>query len=362
VLALFDRSRQALLRAMARTPLATFVTRRTPRIGARAAIAIVFALALASTFPALALAIGPLALGIPHVAASLRYLIVRREVSRPFIAAIVVTSIVIVAARVLASSLGAGAARIEIAAGTALFAMAAIEAARRSRRWTRGLGALAILGVGLALAVQAPFFVRLAFVHVHNLGVVALWVLMFRREGSLPKLVGGALVVSLLLVASGATIPLARALGGLDAGGVDCHDVAAWLAPSILPSLALPLVVMHAFTDSVHYAFWLGVVPEEELRGEGTLTFRMTARGLALDFGALALGALAIAFAVILVLAFTHGAFARDAYFVVAGFHGYVEGAVLVWVLVGGVPDRRRIAADRDRVAVSHARVLPKPV
>ena len=40
------------------------------------------------------------------------------------------------------------------------------------------------------------------------------------------------------------------------------------MAPNLAPTLALTLVVMHAFTDSVHYAFWLGVVPEEELSGE----------------------------------------------------------------------------------------------
>ncbi len=347
MLALADRTRAALLRALAGTPFAPLVVRRTPRVGVRAAGAITFALVLATAFPALALAIGPILFGIPHVAASLRYLVLRRRPSFAFGAAIVVVAVGVLACRVAAASPGAGPlpARLEIGAGTALFAIAAIEAARRSsapRRWARAGAALAVLGAGLVAALQAPFAARLAFVHVHNLGVVALWLLLFRREGALPKLVGAALVLALVGIASGATLPLARALGGLDAGGVDCAAVGAWLAPSLAPSLALTLVVMHAFTDSVHYAFWLGVVPEEELSGEGTLTFRMTLRGLVRDFGRVGLAAVVLVALAIAAVALVDGRVARDAYFVVAGFHGYVEGAALIAVLVGpedrGVP------------------------
>jgi hypothetical protein len=344
VLALADRARASLLRALAETPLAGLVVRRTPRIGLRAAVAIGFALVLAATFPALALAIGPIVFGIPHVAASLRYLVLRRKPSPAFVSAIVVAALVIVTCRVVAASPGAGPlpAQIEIAAGTALFAIAAVEAARAARRPLRAIVALGVLGAGLVAALQAPFFVRLAFVHVHNLGVVALWILMFRRSGALPKLVALGLVLALALVGSGATLPLARSLGGLVAGGVDCSAVGAWLAPSLAPSLALTLVVMHAFTDSVHYAFWLGVVPEEELAGEGTLTFRMTMRGLGRDFGAVGLATVVLACAAIVGLAFVGGRVARDAYFVIAGFHGYVEGAALIAVLVGSVREGSR--------------------
>ncbi len=360
MIAIADRARAMVLRAISRTGARSFVVDRTRRIGARAAIAIAFAFVLAATFPALALAIGPIVFGIPHVAASLRYLVVRRSVSRILVSSVVVLSAVIVAARVGAGT-GDGStwARVEIAAGASLFAIAAIEAGRRSGRATRTVLALVVLGAGLALALQVPFVVRLAFVHVHNLGVVVLWMVLFRRGGALRRAVAAALVIALVLLASGATLPLARTLGGLDAGGVDCRDVAAWLAPSLVSSIAIPLVLVHAFTDSVHYAFWLGVVPEEELSGQGTLTFRMTLRGLVRDFGRVGLGVAVIATVGIAALALQRAEVARNAYFVVAGFHGYVEGAMLVWLAVGGSPDRRPLAVDRERVAAAPA-LLPK--
>ncbi len=336
-----DRVRSSALRYVAQTRWRPFVAQRSRRIGVRAAVAVVFALVLASTAPALALAIGPLVFGVPHVAASLRYLVVRRGVSRSLLGAIVLASLVVVATRLATGATPSGVSlltctRIEVGAGGVLFVIACVEALRRSRRILRGVAALGILAAGLAVALHAPFAARLAFVHIHNLGVVALWILLFRRHGLLPKLVGLGLVVSLLLLATGATLPLAQGLGGLRAAGVDCTTVAEWLAPGLLATFAMPLVVMHAFTDSVHYAFWLSVVPEEELRGEGSLTFRMTARGVLRDFGALGVGLVAAAALGIAVLGYFRGGLGRDAYFAVAGFHGYVEGAMLVYFLVHG--------------------------
>src|SRR5689334_5343717 len=105
------------------------------------------------------------------------------------------------------------------------------------------------------------------------------------------------LVVVLGLLLAGATVPLTASVGGLSAAGVDLVTVGAWLAPGVAASIALPLVLAHAFTDSVHYALWLGVVPEETLRAQGTLSFRMTARALVRDFGARGLAAIAVAWA-----------------------------------------------------------------
>src|SRR5262249_29596235 len=94
------------------------------------------------------------------------------------------------------------------------------------------------------------------------------------------------------------------------------------------------------FTDSVHYAFWLGVIPEETLRNEGTLTFKMTWRSLRKDFGDVGLALVLVLFFALLVLAATGMARARDMYFAVAGFHGYIEGAILVYLVTREWPRR----------------------
>ncbi|NOU31403.1 MAG: hypothetical protein HOO96_26185 [Polyangiaceae bacterium] len=361
-IALADRARATALRYVAGTRLRPLVARRTARIGARAVVAIVGALVLSSTFPALALAVGPLLFGVPHVAASLRYLVVRRGIARWLVASIVLASLVIVGARVTAGLDGwngraLSCARTEMVAGASLFGLACVAAAKKRGSVARGAVGLAVLSAGLGAALYAPFLVRMAFVHVHNLGVVALWMLMFRRNGALPKLVGAALLGSLLLIASGVTVPVAQSLGGLELAGVDCRAVASWLTPAsvdtaargAMGSFAMPLVVAHAFTDSVHYAFWLGVVPEEELSGEGTLSFRMTVRGVLRDFGVLATVLVVGVAAAVALSGLLRGTLTRDAYFAVAGFHGYVEGAMLVyWLVLGGsvLPRARWVQSD----------------
>lgn len=343
VIAVADDARSTLLRWIAGTRIGGLVVRRQPRIALRASLALAFAFVLAATFPALSLAVGPLVFGVPHVAASLRYLVLRRGArepsarpSRAFVVALVIGSIAIVSCRIAA---GAGVAdglpvRLELPFGAPLFPPAVADAAMESRRFGRAGAAFAVLAIGSMLALRHPLFVRLAFVHVHNLGVIALWAFGFRRRGARPTFVLVALFVALAVMASGATVPLASALGGLDAAGVSCRVVGEWLAPSLPASWALALVVMHAFTDSVHYAFWLSVVPEEALSGEGTLTFRQTVRGIGRDFGWVGIGLVAVATLSIGALALRSAHLARDAYFVIAGFHGYVEGAALAALFV----------------------------
>jgi hypothetical protein len=339
VLGAADLVRGKVLRGLAGTALRPFLLARERRIGLRAALTIGAACGLATVAPALTLALGPLLFGVPHAAASLRYLVLRRGLSVWLIGALVAVSLLVVGARIYGAVLRPGTSlpvHLELFAGASLFAVACVEGARRSGNHLRALGLLSVLALGVPFALSAPHAVRLAFVHVHNLGVVALWLLLFRRRGAAPKVVAGGVLVAILVLASGLTAPIARATGGLHMLGVDVAEVGRWLAPSVGPQWAIPLVLVHAFTDSVHYAFWLGVVPEEELKGEGTLTFRMTARSLRRDFRVGGLAVVAFATLAIAGLGVANGALARSAYFVVAGFHGYIEGAMLLYFLVVG--------------------------
>lgn len=326
-----DGARAALLRGAMRTSLGAIVRRREQRATLRAAIAIGIAFLFAWIAPAAALAVSPLVLGIPHIASSVRYLVLRQGFSRRTKLAILLGAGVLLAGRVYeqyGDAVGF-AARIEVTAGVLWAVAAAIGGARVAKSPRRLLLVLPVLAlVGIA-GLSHPTWIRLAFIHIHNLGAVAAWMLLFRRGRVL--LPGLLLAASLVLLGSGivtARFPVAL--------GVDLDVVARWLAPGMALSAAVPLVLMHVFTDSVHYAFWLGVIPEETLRGEGSLTFRMTWRGLVRDFGKSGLAFIGVAMAALALLACFGAARARDVYFAVAGFHGYLEGAMIVYLITAG--------------------------
>jgi len=341
ILAWAEAARRALLVAAARAPgVGAIVRSRERRIAARAYVAIGVALALAVLAPALTLAVSPIVLGVPHVASALRYLVLRQRRKRGAIAAIAAACAAMATLRMAEQWGGAPEvfARCEVVLAIAWALAAAVHGARISG--ARGRLALAIAAIApfAVAAIAHPRAARIAFVHVHNLGAVVLWALVFRRGSgggagrarpALPGRVAAALLASLALLLSGATLPITRAIGAGVAAGVDIDAVAAWLAPGA--AAAAPLVLAHAFTDSVHYAFWLGVIPDETLRGEGTLSFRMTWRGLLRDFGAPGLTIVATAAIAVAAGALFDASGARGAYFAVAGFHGYVEGAALVF-------------------------------
>lgn len=338
-----DRVRGVVLRSVVATPwIGGVVRRRERRVALRLFCAIVLAFALAVGAPAATLAVSPLVLGVPHVASSLRYLVLRARLPRVWLATLGAGAALLAAFRVAEQYGGAphAMARVEVAIGVALTAGAAIAASRGTPSGRRRLlFALPLLAVAGAFLVAHPVAARLGFVHVHNLGAVAVWTLLMQRRRAFAPLAALALAMAALL---GGLVPPLQ----LRALGVDLETVGSWLLPGAAVGAAVPLVLAHVFTDSVHYAFWLGIIPEETLRAQGTPSFSMTWRLLLRDFGAVGLALVAAAGVILLVALAAFGlARARDAYFAVAGFHGYVEGVMLVFFLVRGRVDAEPIAA-----------------
>jgi hypothetical protein len=339
ILAPLDRARAAAMTAALRWPwLGSIVRDRHRRIGVRATGAILLALVLTVVSPALMLAISPAVFGVPHVASALRYLLLRQQIGRLWGSAMVAGCSLIAALRMGEQWWGAPSsfARAEIALALFWLLAAALAGAWQGRTWRRLWVMVPLLVVGGSFAVMHAPMARIAFVHVHNLGAVLLWVVLFRRRAGHPLLPVLLLAGALALLLSGLTIPWTDRMGGLHAAGVDLAVVGAWLVPGAGVALAVPLVLAHAFTDSVHYAFWISVVPEETLRGQGTPTFRMTLRGLVRDFTPVGLGFVVLATLSVLGASVLDLGGTRNAYFAIAGFHGYVEGVMLVFLLMRG--------------------------
>jgi hypothetical protein len=120
-------------------------------------------------------------------------------------------------------------------------------------------------------------------------------------------------------------------------------------APALAPSAAIALALSYVFLQAVHYSIWLVWIPQEQVRGNATLTFRMSLRAARRDFGgwglALIVGAsLAMVVASVVALHRT-----RHFYLSLATFHAYLELACLafLWVQRGGVTPAPNVASHR---------------
>lgn len=334
-----DRARRALYRVgLSVAPIAYVLRQRARRIEARACVAIVAAFALSVVAPAWMLALGPLLFGVPHVASEVRYLVVRRRLPRPLLAAVVVGCAAVSALRLLGRVHHDRLffARAEVVVGALWIAGGALVASRRPGALRRLACIAPPVALAAAFALRHATVAQLAFVHAHNFGALLLWVVMFRRRAGVPVLALALLAAALALLVSGVTVPWSASLGALTALDVDVARIAAWLTPGVGASRAVPLALVHAFSDSVHYGAWLAIIPEEEIRAEGSLTFRMSLRALVADFGARGVAVTVAACAAVLAGCAVNLSSARGVYFSAAGFHGYLELAVIAWLVVAG--------------------------
>jgi hypothetical protein len=222
-------------------------------------------------------------------------------------------------------------ARTELAVAAAWVASAALLSARGAgERWRAALLAL-VAGALLAAAWPRPDLARVVFAHAHNLVAVALWLALFYRR-RLAVLSVALLGVALLLIVSGATLPWVVHFSGYKALGVDVFYAAEQLAPRVPGALGPALVLSYVFLQSVHYMAWLTWIPDSATRGQGTLTFRMTARGLARDLGGPWLLLLVAAALAVALGALFDATRTRAVYLSLAAFHGYLELAAVAYL------------------------------
>ncbi len=225
-------------------------------------------------------------------------------------------------------------------------------AGRSSRAYGRLALALPVLAVITAAALRAPHLARYVFVHAHNLVAVGVWIAFFRsaarRRGALDLalfLPLAALVGATALLLSTATLPWTFQHGAYRSFGLDFGGLSRWLAPGLPPRLGAGVAASYVFLQSMHYSAWLAWIPQDDVRVEGTLTFRMSARSLRKDFGAIGLAVIATSMLVVLAGAFFDARRARDLYVSLAMFHGYLELAMIGFLVGRGRPPAAREGA-----------------
>jgi hypothetical protein len=332
-----DRARTALfVRATRVAVLRPVLLEKRRRIPALLLLHAGAALVLCVLSPTLLLIAGPLLLGVPHLLADLRYLVLRSALSRSLRWLLLGGCAALFLTRLLELLGLGGMARFELG-GAALVTLGVIALAAPKLRSARVLVAVALT---LTLAVAAlvwPRSARLVLSHGHNLVALAVWAFMFcrSRARALSVALGLLSVVVLLL-----TTPLAwwGFTHGLPAAfGLHAFAAADTLAPGIQDAtLALGIVASFAFLQSVHYAVWLHAIPQEATRGEGSLSFRMSFRALVADFGRPLLVLSALVIVAVPLAGIVAPLRTQATYLSLSAFHAYLEIAALALFWVRG--------------------------
>jgi len=333
-----DELREAGLRALAAGgPLARAVLRRrSTRVPVLLSMHALAALSLAILAPSFLIAVAPLALAVPHLAADVRHLVLRRVWPRWWLAGSLLFALALLGSRVLAAT-GRPmlSPAVEQGLGAAWIVFGAAGGARAGHRGR----AVVALGGAMALAVLAagwPRAFRIALVHGHNLVAVAIWLWLFRRGNRLVWLPVGIVLGGAALLGSGALIPFTVRHGALAFGGLHLFAAADWLAPGLPDGPAIALAMSFAFLQSAHYAIWLVGVPAGDRPGEGARSLRAAARGFVADLrpaGAIAVVVLA---GTVAVLGLLHPADVRRLVLSLGMFHAWLELAVLAFIFAAG--------------------------
>ena len=290
---------------------------RERRVAALFAFVVVSSFLSAAFAPLLLLALGPIMVGVPHLLADVRYLVVQPRLHR---------RLSVWAA--VAVPLAALAITVDARWGwAALFGAACVSRGAPTRRVVIGAVALALV----ALTCLDSYLMAFAVAHLHNLVAVAV-LFAWSPKRSLVSVAPFVLfALASLFILAGAAMPLVALTHGFGTAlGVDADTQMRTLAPFQLWTIGdwpARLVVFFAFAQSVHYGVWLRVVPDEARKSKTPRSFTMSARALLRDCGPIVVAA-AVALSIGLAAwAIFDLASARDGYFRFAIFHGYLEFA-----------------------------------
>ena len=354
-----DGCRRSSLRWLVQSDFARrTIAHRDRRIATIACASVLAAGFGAVYFPVLLFALGPVLFGVAHIAADVRYLVLRRKLARWWQNTVWGGCAALIALRVLEElGLLRHAERIEFATGGAFIGVALFAALRERGSPGRALIAGALLLAATSGAMSQPKLTRYVFLHAHNLVALLLWAVLFRANKRWLLAPLALIIAAAVALASG--VLAEQTLASPFAASFHLHvfTVSDWVAPFADPRWAIGVTTAYLFLQSVHYSTWLRLIPQEEQRGAGTPTFRMSVRSLFSDLGASGVGAVLLALAAVLVGACINLHRARGLYLSLATFHGYLELSLFAyfWVRGGsGAPGRPAAgAAGPNRVPIA---------
>jgi hypothetical protein len=321
----FDAPRARVLRAFG-APLRPLLRDRALRVLVYGVIAIATSFALACAAPVELLLAGPLLLGVPHLVADARYLVAKRGLHRRGAFWLLVVA-------------PACASWVHPSAAIGLLALAGGALAARASWRLR----LPVLAVALALAAAAARLGPVAdvlFAHAHNVVALALFVLWARGHARRAAVIVVLFVLGCVAILSGAFD--GASFASFARGALEPESLVAAMGPVADPILGVRLVVLFAFAQSVHYAVWLRLVPEEDRERPGLRPLASSVRALRADLGTPLLAAFAALAVGFLCWGAVSAARARTGYLGLALSHGPLElGAAALLLLERAFPRAR---------------------
>lgn len=293
---------------------------RTSRVLAMGVSGIVVSLTISSAALLPMLVLSPLLLGLPHLVADLRYVLLREGLTGRLEWQLGVLPLLV----------------LSLVPGLQSVGWAAVGVAAAGQGWRTG-ALLPWLAAGVSAVLMLPKLaagVLLVFLWAHN--VLALWAWWRWRPRPVAQL-----WIPMLFVASVLAL-LAGALDALLLRGIaqfpQVGDVTLmrflWMLPpvSLEPVLVARLLAVFGFTQSVHYLVWLRLIPEDARPRSGTRSFRASLDALLQEVGRVPLLLAGALWLLVLVRALWSTGSAMDLYFRLAWFHGFLE---LAWLLSG---------------------------
>ncbi len=337
MIALADRLHEvtwATLRATA--PGRRLGSDRALRSAWTAGAVVLVSLALTLGAPLWLLLLAPLWLGVPHVAADVRFLVIRPPgaVPRRLLLALFVPFGAMTLLRVAALAGAPGFPRTELVLGALAVAGAAAWAGPRVGVWL-ALGLVALLVPALAWPGQAALIVG----HAHNFVAVALWAWWMGPRGGARWVVLGALGAALAAIGFGAFDALWFADGPpAAASGLTLAGMIDTLAPDVPGAAAPRLVMAFALMQAVHYGLWLGCIPQSPAVHTEDAPLPPSRRWAALigDLGRVGLAAVLIGAVALPIAGLAAPTAARAGYLSLVLFHGWLELAVAAHLWASG--------------------------
>jgi len=325
-----DGVRRQALALTLRTRLSWLVVERDRRLGVQASVGVFVTFLLAALFPMTLVSVSPALLGVPHVASDIRYLVLRRRLPETWLRVTVLFGSLLFVLRAVEGATAMQLGRLEVVLAAGWLLAATWIGAGRAHPF-RALAIASGAVARAALAFMHPHASRVAFAHLHNVVGIVVWVALFRRSrraAIAPILLASALTGILL---GGATLDHALAHPSL---GLSLERLATVLAPGLEHTrLGLGITLSYVYLQGVHYAVWLGWIPQDDVKGEGTITFRMSLKSAVADFGPRGIRLVLLASLAMLVASAWDLQLSRSAYLSLATFHGYLELATLTLFL-----------------------------
>lgn len=319
-----DRARRRALRLAAITAFGRACIRdRSLRLPFLAVVHASTALVFAAAVPMWTLLVGPLVLGVPHLIADFRYLVLDRP--RGLADRQVFAILVPLAALAALGVAIPGASLATVIPGLAATAGAAAFAGGSARVRLLALALLAVCAVPLC---AQPGWTLLILAHAHNAIAVGIWLVLAPSRTRLRWAAAAAILLGGVAITLGALDFVPFATGGWQtpATGFDAASLGESLAlPGIGPARSL---MLYAYAQAVHYAIWVRLIPGERAPTGVPVSFRRALGGLR---AALGKPAFAVCLVVALALPAAGLAFpaeSRRLYLDLAGFHAWLELAV----------------------------------